>query len=328
VTAVLATVLLSAVLCGLYLRLARRWQILDTPNERSSHQRPTPHGGGAPLLLAFNAGLIFAASWYGAWNAGLVTLAIAAFCLMILGVMDDLRGLSVRLRFTIYGLLCVSVAIMLLQPVLTGNVWLDAVLVLLAALVVLWSLNLYNFMDGIDGIAATQCILACSGIALLTWAAGGNGSYVLFCLLLAASHCGFLVWNLPPARLFMGDAGSVPTGFLMAGLALLAMVQGQINPLCWLVLLAVFVTDASWTLVWRMVSGQPFTQPHRLHAYQRLSRHWGSHQAVDMLLLGLNVVWLFPLAWAVQIWPNYGILLVILAYLPLLWGMAKTGKLA
>jgi Fuc2NAc and GlcNAc transferase len=328
VTVVLATALLSAVLCGLYLLLARRWQILDTPNERSSHQRPTPHGAGAPLLLAFNAGLVFAASWYGAWNAALVTLAIAAFCLMVLGVIDDLRGLSVRLRFTIYGLLCLLVAVILLQPVLIGRGLLGAALVLLAALVMLWSLNLYNFMDGIDGIAAIQCILACCGIALLTWGTGGDAGYALFCLLLAASHCGFLVWNVPPARLFMGDAGSVPTGFLMAGLALLAMVQGQINPLCWLVLLAVFVTDASWTLVWRMVTGQPFTKPHRLHAYQRLSRYWGSHQAVDILLLALSVMWLFPLAWIVHIWPNYGFLLVILAYLPLLWGMAKIGKLA
>ena len=327
-TAVLATVLLSAVLCGLYLLLARRWQILDTPNERSSHRRPTPHGGGAPLLLAFTAGLVLAASWYGAWNASLVTLAGAALFLMVLGVIDDLRGLSVRLRFAIYGLLCVLVAVALLQPVLTTNALLDGILVLLAALVMLWSLNLYNFMDGIDGIAATQCILACCGVALLTWGTGGHGGYALFCLLLAASHCGFLMWNLPPARLFMGDAGSIPTGFLLAGLALLALVQGQINPLCWLVLLAVFVTDASWTLLWRMLSGQRFTQPHRLHAYQRLSRHWGSHLGVDMLLLALNVLWLFPLAWAVHIWPNYGFLLVILAYLPLLWGMAKLGRLA
>ena len=156
---------------------------------------------------------------------------------------------------------------------------------------------------------------------------GADGQYALFCLLLAAAHLGFLLWNWPPARLFMGDGGSVPTGFLMAGLALLGAVQGQLNPLCWLILLAPFVTDATGTLLWRMATRQPFTQPHRLHAYQRLSRHWGSHQAVDMLLLALNGLWLAPLAWAVEIWPKYGFLLVILAYLPLLAGMAKVRKL-
>jgi Fuc2NAc and GlcNAc transferase len=88
------------------------------------------------------------------------------------------------------------------------------------------------------------------------------------------------------------------------------------------------VTDASYTLLWRMVTGQPFTQPHRLHAYQRLSRRLDSHLRVDMGLVALNALWLFPLAWAVQIWPNYGFLLVILAYLPLLAGMAKVRHLA
>ncbi len=125
----------------------------------------------------------------------------------------------------------------------------------------------------------------------------------------------------------MGDAGAIPTGFLLAGLALLGAVEGQLNPLCWLVLLAVFITDASWTLGWRMVTGQRFTQPHRSHAYQRLSRHWGSHLAVDMLLLAINALWLFPLAWGLVIWPDHAFFLVILAYLPLVLGMAKLGRM-
>ena len=324
-TALLATGLISVLLCGVYLRLARRWQILDTPNERSSHRHPTPHGGGVPLMVAFTLGLLLAALLYSRWDAAFVVLAAAALVLMVLGVVDDLRGLSVRLRLAIYSLVCLLVSVFLLYPIsMESGGW----LVVLATLAMLWSVNLYNFMDGIDGIAATQCVLACCSAALLSRVAGGDGSYALFCLLLAASHCGFLVWNWPPARLFMGDAGSVPTGFLLAGLALLGAVQGQINPLCWLVLLAVFVTDASGTLLWRMVTGQAFTRPHRLHAYQRLSRHWGSHLKVDMLLLAFTMLWLLPLAWAVQVWPHHGVLLVILAYLPPLWGMAKIGKLA
>jgi len=328
-TVLLVTLLLSAFLCGLYLPLARRWQLLDTPGERSSHRRPTPHGGGVPLVLAFSVGLLLAAWWYGNWASPYVHLALAAVFLMVLGVIDDLRGLSVRLRFAIYSLLCLLVAATLLPPVLaTPAAWSGALLGGMVALGMLWSLNLYNFMDGIDGIAAMQCIVACCSAALLSWGSGGGERYALFCLILAASHGGFLLWNWPPARLFMGDAGSVPTGFLLAGLALVGAVQGQLNPLCWLVLLAVFITDASWTLVWRIATGQPFTQPHRLHAYQRLSRYWDSHLAVDMLLLAVNALWLLPLAWAVQVQPDYGVILVILAYLPLLWGMAKIAKLA
>jgi Fuc2NAc and GlcNAc transferase len=322
----LLTLVVSTVLCGLYLLAARRLQILDQPNERSSHQQPTPHGGGAPLFLAFSFGVAVAALWWDIWTAPYLLLMMLALALMLLGVVDDFRELSVRLRMALYGLVALLMSAYLLQPMFGGAILLAASL--FWGLVLLWSLNLFNFMDGIDGIAATQCVLACGSAALLAWVGGGHSAYALFCLLLAAAHLGFLAWNWPPARLFMGDAGSVPTGFLLASLALLGWVEGQLNPLCWLVLLAAFVTDASWTLLWRIASGQPFTQPHRSHAYQRLSRHMGSHLVVDMGLVALNGLWLFPLAWGVQIWPKFGFLLVILAYLPLVWGMAKVRKLA
>lgn len=326
-TVLLLTFLLSVVLCGGYLRLARARHILDTPNERSSHSLPTPHGGGTALLSVFLCGLVIAAQFYDVWNTSFITLAAATLVLMIVGVVDDLRGLSVRLRMIVYSIVCLWVADSLLQSVSMDSSVTRALLVLLAAFVMLWSLNLYNFMDGIDGIAALQTVLACCFAAWLAWRSTHSGGYALFCLLLAAAHLGFLVWNCPPARLFMGDAGSVPTGFLVAAIALLGAVQGQLNPLCWLVLLAVFVTDTGWTLIWRMCTGQSFMQPHRLHAYQRLSRYWDSHLSVDILLLVINALWLFPLAWAVQSWPDYGLILVILAYLPLLYGMAKIREL-
>ena len=326
-TAALVTLVLSAVFCGVYERFARARQILDTPNERSSHSLPTPHGGGAALLAAFMLGLLLSAWLYGPWAQSFVTLSFCALALAVLGVIDDLRGLSVRWRLVAYGVVCLLSAATLLQGTATGNLFYGTVLVLVAALAVLWSLNLYNFMDGIDGIAALQAIFVFCSAALLAWLAGHDDSYVRYCLLVGAAHSGFLLWNYPPARLFMGDAGSVPTGFLLAALALLGAAQGQLDPLCWLVLSAVFITDASWTLVWRITTGQAFTRPHRLHAYQRLSRYWNSHLRVDMLLLTINMMWLLPLALAVQMWPDHALFLVFLAYLPLLCGMVKVGRL-
>jgi Fuc2NAc and GlcNAc transferase len=330
VTALLTTLVLSALLCGLYQRYAVARQILDIPNQRSSHSMPTPYGGGVPLLLAFTFGLALAAWLHVAWDGAFVVLTIGALVLMLIGVVDDVRGLSVRWRLLIYSAVCLLTTTALLQDMITtmASDILRAALVLFWALVLLWSLNLYNFMDGIDGIAALQTVFICCAAAFLSWSAGHNGNYVLYCLLLAAAHCGFLFWNYPPARLFMGDAGSVPTGFLLASLALLGMVQGQVSPLCWLVLSAVFITDASWVLIWRVITRQDFTQPHRMHAYQRLSRHWNSHKRVDLLLMGINVLWLFPIALAVQSWPQIGLFLVFFAYLPLLYGMAKTTRLA
>jgi Fuc2NAc and GlcNAc transferase len=327
-TAVLVTLVLSIILCGGYERFARARQILDIPNERSSHSLPTPHGGGAALLAAFLLGVVLSAWLYGAWAPPLVTLTLCALALALLGIVDDLHGLSVRRRLLAYGVVCLFAAVVVLRGVMPENVLYGTALVLVAALTLLWSLNLYNFMDGIDGIAAIQAVFISGSAALLAWLLGHEQSYARYCLLLAAAHCGFLLWNRPPARLFMGDAGSVPTGFLLAALALLGAVQGQLDPLCWLVLSAVFITDASWTLGARILTGQKFTQPHRSHAYQRLSQHWNSHARVVLLLLAINVMWLFPLALAVQMWPDHKLFLVFLAYLPLLGGMVKLGRLA
>jgi Fuc2NAc and GlcNAc transferase len=325
---VLSTFVLSVLLCRAYLGIARERQIVAMPNERSSHSLATPNGGGIALLLAFTLGLLMAAWVYGAWSRPFVTLSVAALVLAVLGFMDDLLGLSMRLRLLAYSLVCSLVSIVILQPAMNEDVLSGLALVMLAAGVLLWSLNLYNFMDGIDGIAAMQAVLACCGAAWLSWVSVQDEIYLMFCLLLAAAHSGFLIWNFPPARLFMGDSGSVPTGFLLAGMMIIGAVQGQLNPLCWLVLLAIFITDASWTLLWRVVTGQRFTQPHRLHVYQRLSQHWNSHLKVDLSLLGINVLWLFPLAMAVQAWPDHALFMVILAYLPLLCAMAKAGRLA
>lgn len=324
---VAATFLLSVSLCGLYLWWARRMQFLDTPDHRSSHDAPTPHGGGVALVGAFLLVLVVAAA-----NARIAALPWAllggvAFTLAILGIADDLRGLSVRLRLSIQVLLCLATAAWIVLQTSGASGVYAALLTGVGAFALVTLLNFFNFMDGIDGIAASQAVLACGAAALLGWQPEGISSYALVCALLAASHLGFLVWNRPPASLFMGDAGSVPTGYLLAALALFGEFSGQVSAAAWLVLLAVFIVDAGWTLAWRMVTGQAFTQPHREHAYQRLSRHWQSHLRVDLVLIAINVLWLYPIAWAVQHHPRHALFLVILAYVPLLGCMAKYRRL-
>ena len=241
--------------------------------------------------------------------------------------MDDLKALPLSLRLFLYAITSLAIAVILMAYRLPPVHALDILHLVIAAVMILWILNLYNFMDGIDGIASTQAILACSGAACLVWVSHGDVSYILFCLLLVAAHAGFLWFNFPPARLFMGDAGSVSTGFLIGGLALLGWTEDILDPLCWLVLLALFIVDASCTLIWRLLKRQRITQPHKLHAYQRLSQRWNSHFKVDMLVLGIVLLWLFPIAFAVQKWPEHALIMVILAYLPLLLGMAKSLRL-
>jgi len=314
--------LASALLCGLWLRLARRGSWLDHPGHRSSHTRVTPSSGGVGIILALLLSVAVAASGGVSWAEAYWLLLGLALVLMLVGMADDRCNLPATLRLVVYGLCCV-VLVWRLQPGLTPHAAIPAWLLwpLLAA-GLLWLLNLYNFMDGIDGIAALQCFLA-AGSAALLGLLGGAPEFALFCALLALCQLGFLYWNWPPARLFMGDAGSIPIGFLLGGLALHGASSAVLPLGCWLVLLAGFITDASWTLVTRGLRGASLMEAHREHAYQRLSRHWQSHVAVGVLLLALNGLWLFPLAWTIWYWPEFQLLLVILAYLPLLLGMAK-----
>lgn len=321
----LTTLFVSVVGCMAYRRIAQHLQILDHPNHRSSHVKPTPHGGGVPLLLAFATGMAVAALQYGLWPGSYLWLLGVALMLMLLGVLDDMVNLSVTTRMTAYAVASGATVVFLMAGLFAGpGLWLALAAL---SLVLLWVMNLYNFMDGIDGIAAVQCLLAAGCIGLLVLVHGGDQRYVLFCLLLVLAQTGFLFFNWPPARLFMGDAGSVPTGFLLGGLATLGWVENIVPPGCWLILGAPFIVDASWTLIQRWRAGEPLTQGHRQHAYQRLARHWDSHLLVDLLLLAVNALWLFPLAWAAFIWPNQQWVLVILAIIPLLAGMARIRNL-
>jgi glycosyltransferase WbpL len=320
---VIVTTGLSAIFCAVYVRFAHRREILDHPNPRSSHGESTPHGGGVPLYLAFTlgAGLALANGSLVHWHY--ILILGAALILVGAGIVDDLHNLAVKSRLLIYACLTLATVSALLVETLHLPSVIGVGVILVASLAVLWLLNLYNFMDGIDGIAGLQAAGACTAAGVLT----DDSQYSVFCLLLAASHVGFLALNRPPASLFMGDAGSIPTGFLLGSLAIIGAVQGAADPLIWLVLLAVFITDATWTLLWRIGTGQAFTQAHNMHAYQRLSRHWGSHKKVDVLLLLVLCFWLAPIAWLIESQSGYDLILVLLAYLPLVFGMAKIGAL-
>lgn len=273
------------------------------------------------------AALVLSVAVAGCWGQGFdrayLYITGLAIVLSLLGVLDDVYELSARARMLAYALVTVVACCALWTGDLFSGgpaLWMELALAVIA---VLWAMNLYNFMDGIDGIAATQAILASGAAALLSWQYHGESSYVLFCSLFALCHLGFLLWNWQPARLFMGDAGSVPSGFILAILAFYGHWQNLLPLGCWLILTGVFVVDATYTLVWRFADGQNIVEAHSLHAYQRLSRHWRSHRAVVVLMIGIVVLWLFPLAALALIWPKYQVALVILAYVPLVMGMLK-----
>ncbi|WP_144967243.1 glycosyltransferase family 4 protein [Pseudomonas sp. DE0010] len=317
IVAGIATWLMTAALR----RYALSRSLLDIPNARSSHTLPTPRGGGVAFVVAFMAGVLVL-GWAGyVAPSVLVGILGAGGLVAVIGFMDDHGHIAARWRLlghfaaAAWGLAWLGG----LPPISVFGwplhaLWLAAPLGLLY---LVWLLNLYNFMDGIDGIASIEAICVCLGGTVLFWLAGAPGAAWLP-LLLAATVTGFLIWNFPPARIFMGDAGS---GFLGIVLGLLAIVAGWIDPLLfwgWLILLGVFVVDATFTLARRLLRGERVYEAHRSHAYQHASRRHGRHRPVSLAVAAINLGWLLPVALVVVVLKLDGATGTLVAYAPLI----------
>lgn len=323
-----AIVTLAAILLGVpLLSLGLTWLAIpalkrigahDVPNERSSHGRPVPRGGGiVPVgILVVVLALLDAPPGL---ELGVTVAAIGLVALSSVGLWDDLEHLPVWPRLAAQGLgivavLCVLPSDMLVfQGLLTLP--LDRVL---AGILWLWFVNLYNFMDGIDGLAAGQTAMIGLGlvIVLVGLALSARTEWIAtMALALATAAAGFLRWNWPPAKVFLGDAGSVPLGYLVGFLLLATAAVGPWQAA--LILPMYFLGDATATMIWRVARGERFWRAHNEHAYQVAVRHGRTHRWVTMRVLALDA-WLIALAglgafaerWA---WPALGLAVVSVA---------------
>jgi Fuc2NAc and GlcNAc transferase len=189
---------------------------------------------------------------------------------------------------------------------------------LFGLLALIWSTNLFNFMDGIDGIAGSETVFVAGAAAYLNFAHGGDPGLTAAMLVLAAATLGFLVLNWPPARIFMGDVGSGFLGFSLAVLGLSASRHGATPIEVFMILSGVFLVDATVTLFSRIARGDRWLEAHRSHAYQNLARRWQAHRPVTILVIVINVLWLFPWACIAAAHPDKAMLCVLAALLPLI----------
>ena len=188
---------------------------------------------------------------------------------------------------------------------------------LLAVVFLVWLLNLYNFMDGIDGIASIEAITSCMGASFLFLFQSEPQAFWLPPLLLAFTAMGFLYWNFPQAKVFMGDAGSGFIGFMLGLFLIQAAWESTRMFWIWIILLGVFIVDATLTLLQRIIKGEESYKAHRKHAYQVAARQYGSHKAVSLSIGVINILWLLPMAYLVSIQWIDGVLGVIIAFTPL-----------
>lgn len=276
----------SATVTWLALRYARRRGLLDQPGERRSHAVATPRGGGISITVVLLAAILAVGWLYPGLRLVLQAGALGLVLVATVGWIDDHRPLSARVRLLAHGL---SAALLAAALLVSGHGPLVAAIAFAAVLVLV---NVWNFMDGINGLAASQAAIAAFAYAVLTGT--GTPAWALG-LALAGACCGFLPYNFPRARIFLGDVGSGTLGHVLALLVVLVMLvpAERIAPSSWPLLalpLATFLVDAALTLGRRILRREAWWQPHVQHAYQVWSRTLGRHAPVTMLYAAWSIV--------------------------------------
>lgn len=311
--------LASIALTGAYRRIALRASILDIPVSRSAHSSPVPLGGGVVIVVLFLLGV----SHYV--NVQLLSFSegmalFGALAVGVVGLLDDIKEIKISVRI----LLQLAAAMWSLWW-LGGIPAIDALwwtlepswfLNIVGVIALVWLLNLYNFMDGIDGIAGIELVFV-NVMSLIFVIDSGTSSVFLLSQLLLVLAIGFLVWNWAPAKIFMGDVGSGFIGFTLGIIAIMSLQQHSMTVWTWVILLGVFITDATMTLVRRFVVGEKWYLGHASHAYQKAAKRFNSHSKVSIAVTVINVLWLAPLAWWSIRHPELGMVLVLIAVVPL-----------
>lgn len=323
---------LASALAGtfFYGKLATRLGIVAVPNERSLHQHDVPRGGGVAIAAPFLVAMVvlYAAGelplrWFLALFGGGAVLAVVGF-------IDDVVEVSARLRILLHAALAAwALGCLGGAPALDlgfATVQLGAAGLALFGLGLVWMINLYNFMDGIDGMAASGSVFICACAASLLIAARSPAIGVPVAILGAAA-LGFLCFNWPPARLFMGDTGSAFQGYVFGVFVLLSMATGALSPWTWIILMGYFVGDTTTTTLLRILTVKRWWGTHRGHAYQNLARIWRNHRRMTLLTLAVDGLWLLPLALASVRWPHQAMGIAALALAPIVGFTLKFGPL-
>lgn len=318
ITILLGLFLSAFFLTGMMRNYAISRNLLDVPNERSSHAQATPRGGGVAIVITFllSLSLVWAS---GGINIKILLAVIGAGILVaVIGFWDDHGHVPRKWRLLVHLFAAIWAVSWIMQSTnLNIASMTNGAFLLVSVFFLSWLINLFNFMDGIDGIAGSEALFIALSAGFLVWLAGSTELALIF-YGLAASVLGFLIWNWPPARIFMGDVGSGFLGIVLGVLCCAAIALEFVTFWPWLILFGVFLVDASVTLIRRMLRGERWYEAHCTHAYQHAARDWG-HLKVTLFINIINYLWLLPLALLAFFYPGWGWFVATLALLPLIF---------
>lgn len=315
---------LGILLLRYYEPYAIRKDIVAVPGSRTLHENKIPRGGGIvfSLLFVFGIAILFVLGITS--FEVLMVLGVGGFVATIFGFADDIVDISEGYKMTVQILLAMWVVYWFEANILIEWVpsWFS---LFITSFLLVWMINLYNFMDGIDGMAISGALFISIVASILSLVGGGLELSIIF-FLLAVSSVGFIIYNWPPARIFMGDAGSIFLGYCFGALVLKSLTNGDISFWIWVIILSYFLVDTTVTLLLRIVIVRRYL-PHRSHAYQNLARIWNSHAKVTGLVMAYHFIWILPLSVWATIDNDVEVIAALLAIVPVILLTLKYGPI-
>ena len=325
-----STILISLIATNILERIFIRYSLfIDKPNYRSTHLNPVPTAGGISMLVTYLLYVITLHNVLDINNTTLIFLFISLLPIVIVCIIDDLKEINIFVRLLAQFFSAILI-IYYFQISVDGNFinYLNQesfLIIIISIILSMWLMNLYNFMDGIDGYAISECIFVSFSSALIIYLNSEDNILYLYLVGFGLSSIGILIRNWYPAKIFMGDTGSVSIGFFFAFFIFYSASESMISIYTWLILLSIFISDSTYTLFVRIVTKKNITEPHLTHAFHILAANKNSQLFVTKKMIILNISWVLPMAVLSNYYMSHNVLITILAYLPMVIYLIKIG---
>ena len=331
ITIFLFTILLSFLITlSLEKFFLKKNLFIDLPTDYTVHTKPKPSAGGVSILISYLF-FIFTIANYAATDYSVFLILLCSLLpVALIGLLDDFFQIRIYLRLLVQ--LFSAVIIVYYFQINNNNFDIQIygeqsviIIFIISIILSMWLMNLYNFMDGVDGYASIECIFVSFSASFIAYWNNSENLLYIYIAGIGAATLGFLLRNWPPAKIFMGDTGSVSIGCIFSFFIFYTASESVISIYTWLILLSVFISDASYTLAVRIVTKRNITRAHLRHAFHILAVRENSHNYVNKVLISINLCWILPLALLSNAYMDYHIIIAILAYLPLLISLIKIG---